>query len=52
MLVIGYNDLSKRYLVMNSWGKEWGKNGYCYIPYSYLHDTNLTFDRWIIDDFK
>ncbi len=45
MLVVGYSDSLKRFTVRNSWGKSWGKNGYCTIPYSYLEQA---FDCWTV----
>lgn len=41
MCLIGYNDNTKHFTVMNSWGKNWGDNGLCYIPYDYLTNPDL-----------
>ena len=46
LLVVGYNDETERFIAMNSWGKEWGNEGYCFIPYSYVLDPNLTMELW------
>lgn len=35
MVVCGFSDKERVFVVRNSWGKEFGDNGYCYIPYSY-----------------
>jgi len=54
MLIVGYDDTLKignytgAFEVRNSWGGAWGVNGYCYIPYAYLTDSNLSDDHWII----
>lgn len=32
--IIGYDDTSATFEIMNSWGKEWGSNGFVKIPYS------------------
>lgn len=32
--IIGYDDNKKALLLRNSWGKEWGNNGYTWFPYS------------------
>ena len=50
MMAVGYikNHNNKEYLIVqNSWGTEWGDNGYCYIPLSYIM-TNESFDFWTI----
>jgi hypothetical protein len=33
MCVIGYDDKQKRFEIMNSWGTDWGDNGYFYESY-------------------
>ena len=38
MIVCGYSDEEKIFIVRNSWGTKFGDQGYCYIPYSYFED--------------
>lgn len=33
---------------LNSWGKEWGEDGGCFIPWKYVLDKNKSFDFWVI----
>lgn len=35
MVICGFSDKDKVLVVRNSWGTDFGDNGYCYIPYSY-----------------
>jgi C1A family cysteine protease len=49
MLAVGYDDASQRFLLRNSWGTGWGKQGYCTMPYAYLTDAQLAADFWAID---
>lgn len=35
VLVCGYDDVNKWWIVRNQWGASWGANGYCYMPYGY-----------------
>ncbi|MGB6301362.1 MAG: C1 family peptidase [Rivularia sp. (in: cyanobacteria)] len=51
MLCVGYFDQYQVFIVRNSWGKTWGNNGYCYVPYSYLANPNYTSDVHAIYDF-
>jgi Papain family cysteine protease len=37
MLLVGYNNQKQEAIVLNSWGKDWGKDGYAYLPYVYLN---------------
>ena len=56
ILAVGYNDgpgvqlgiPPQHYKMRNSWGPEWGQNGYCYMPYSYAHNPNLSGDFWTV----
>ncbi|MGH6684529.1 MAG: C1 family peptidase [Pseudolabrys sp.] len=46
MCAVGYDDKAQRFIVRNSWGADWGKKGYCTMPYAYLADRNLSDDFW------
>ena len=43
---VGYDDTAQRFVVRNSWGADWGKQGYFTMPYAYLADRNLSDDFW------
>ena len=46
--IVGYNDIKNHWIVMNTWGPEFGDAGYCYIPYSYLTKDTVVTDLWVI----
>ena len=48
VLAVGYDDKTKRFIVRNSWGPNWGMKGYFTLPYDYLNNTNLADDMWTI----
>lgn len=48
VLLVGYNDLTREFIVRNSWGQNWGDYGYFYLPYEYIETPNLTADYWTI----
>ena len=48
MVICGYSKDDKVYIVRNSWGKSFGDNGYCYIPFSYIEDDKFTNSACII----
>jgi C1A family cysteine protease len=47
VLFVGYDDNRQVFKFKNSWGTDWGDNGYGYISYQYLLAGNL-YDSWII----
>ncbi len=47
-LCVGFDNSTSRFLVMNSWGTDWGMQGYFTIPYAYLTNPNLADDFWTI----
>lgn len=46
---VGFSDLKQSFIVKNSWGPNWGLNGYFYMPYNYLADPEQALDFWIIE---
>ncbi|TXK84049.1 C1 family peptidase [Paenibacillus sp. N3.4] len=50
LLAVGFKDGKEKgkgsVIVRNSWGKDWGDQGYCYIPYSFFKNKRVTFDYW------
>jgi len=52
VMAVGYDDATRRYKIMNSWGAGWGDKGYFYLPYAYVEDPNLADDFWTVRGFK
>jgi C1A family cysteine protease len=48
VLVVGYDDAQKRFIVRNSWGSEWGMGGHYTLPYDYIVNPDLATDFWTI----
>jgi C1A family cysteine protease len=48
VLVVGYEEKDRHFIVRNSWGKDWGMNGYFTLPYDYLTHSHLSDDFWTI----
>ncbi|MBL8019135.1 MAG: hypothetical protein JNM27_05685 [Leptospirales bacterium] len=49
MVCVGYSDKDQVFIVRNSWGTNWGDNGYCYIPYKYVMNSKYNDgDSWYI----
>ena len=49
VLCVGYDDATQRVLVRNSWGADWGMNGYFTMPYQYMSDPSMASDFWVIN---
>lgn len=48
VVAVGYDDTKQWFIVRNSWGNQWGLQGYFTLPYAYLTDANLASDFWTI----
>ncbi len=57
VVIVGYDDkgdvapIQGCWIVRNSWGN-WGDAGYCYFPYAYLLDNNLSDDFWVLKSIE
>ena len=36
VVLVGFKENEKVFVVRNSWGKGWGDNGYFYMPYDFI----------------
>ena len=52
MVICGYDDDKKLFVVRNSWGKTFGDKGYCYLPYSYITNEKLVSFACIITEVE
>lgn len=48
VVACGYDDSSKRFIGRNSFGTDWGMNGYFTIPDAYLLDPKIAHDFWTL----
>jgi len=48
VVACGYDQAQRRFIVRNSWGSEWGMQGYFTMPFEYLTDPGLAADFWTI----
>ena len=48
VMAVGYDDPTKRFIIRNSWGTDWGLAGYFTMPYAYLTTRGLSSDFWTI----
>lgn len=42
--IVGYSLADQKFIVKNSFGKEWGDNGYFYMPFEYARQ--YVFEKW------
>jgi C1A family cysteine protease len=45
---VGYDNNKECLIVRNSWGENWGIDGYFYLPYWYVTTPNASADYWTI----
>lgn len=43
MLCVGYSESQQIFIIRNSWGEDWGDNGYAYVPYDYIANPEYNF---------
>ena len=48
VMAVGYDEADQRFIVRNSWGASWGRNGYFTMPYPYLLQSTLSGDFWTL----
>jgi len=46
VMAVGYDQKNSRFLIRNSWGRTWGKNGYFTMPFAYME--TLAADFWTV----
>ncbi|CAF1129278.1 unnamed protein product [Didymodactylos carnosus] len=48
VVCVGYIDEQKVFIIRNSHGKQWGADGYGFLPYEYVTDKELTKELWTV----
>jgi len=45
MLIVGYYESHKVFVIQNSWGEGWGYDGYCFMPYDYIANSDFNIGQ-------
>jgi C1A family cysteine protease len=48
MAHVGYDESRFRFINRNSWNTDWGRAGYCTMPYDYALNPDLSDDLWVV----
>jgi len=46
--IVGYDDKNSAFKVLNSWGKKWGNEGYFWIDYRFIKESNCILQAFTI----
>ena len=52
VMAVGFDSEKKVFIIRNSWGDNWGDNGYFYMPYEFILNSNNCSDFWVIKTIK
>jgi len=52
MLIVGYDNPERMFIVRNSWGAEWGDQGYCRIPFDVMDACSRAEDFWVVAELE
>jgi len=52
MLIVGYDNSSRMFIVRNSWGEDWGDHGYCQIPYDVMDACSPAEEFWVVAELE
>ena len=50
VVIVGFDDNTKQFKFLNSWGTKWGDNGFGYLPYDYISDYITDIWTLYVDD--
>ncbi len=49
VLMVGFNNVTQRFICVNSWGASWGDRGFFTIPYEYVVNPLLAADFCVLN---
>lgn len=59
VVLVGFDDMRKAYLMANSWGTGWGQRGYCWVSYEVLEkmeigkdSTTFAYRAFLLEDIR
>jgi hypothetical protein len=52
MLIVGYDNNRRLFIVRNSWGGDWGDHGYCWIPYDVMDACSRPEEFWVLAELE
>lgn len=52
MVIVGYDDTKRAFELMNSWGKDWGNDGFIWVRYKDFAENVIGAYRFVLEDKK